>query len=71
MYQTALDELNVIAQETVFVDDNLNNVKGAMKLGINGILLCRNKASYLWNKLLSIGKGYCVINNLNEINDCI
>jgi len=45
MYQTALDELNVLPKEAIFVDDNLKNVVGAMNLGICGVLLCRNKWS--------------------------
>lgn len=71
MYQTSLDELKVAPQKTIFIDDNLDNVQGAMKLGINGVLLCRNKWNYYWNKLISIGKSYVVINNLNEINELI
>ena len=67
MYQTALDELNISPKETIFIDDNLKNIKGAMTLGINSILLCRNKWGYYWNKVQSWGKQYIVINELNEI----
>ena len=67
MYQTALNELELSPQEVIFIDDNLQNCKGAIKLGMNSILLCRNKWVYWWNKLKSLGKKYYVINNLEEI----
>ena len=69
MYLTALDELKLLPQETVFIDDNLVNCKGAMKLGINGILLCRHKLKYYVYKLFSLGKRYKVINNLEQLKD--
>lgn len=69
MYLTALDELKLLPQETVFIDDNLSNCKGAMKLGITGILLCRNKLKYYTYKLFSLGKGYKVINSLEQLKD--
>lgn len=71
MYLTALDELKLLPQETVFVDDNLVNCKGAMKLGIRGIFLCRNKFEYYAYKLFSLGKGYQVINNLEQLKNII
>lgn len=43
MYLTALEELHITAEDAVFVDDNVTNCIGAMKLGIHGILLCRNR----------------------------
>lgn len=67
MYQTALNELELSPQEVIFIDDNLQNCKGAIKLGMNSILLCRNKGLYWWNKFKSLGKKYYVINNLKEI----
>lgn len=67
MYQTALNELELSPQEVIFIDDNLQNCRGAMKLGIKSILLCRNKWVYWGNKLKSLGKKYYVINNLEEI----
>lgn len=69
MYLTALDELKLLPEETVFIDDNLVNCKGAMKLGITGIYLCRNKFRYYAYKLFSLGKGYRVINNLEQLKD--
>lgn len=71
MYITALNELGINAEQAVFVDDNLKNCYGAMKLGIKSILLCRNKWWYLWNKIKSIGKGYRVIYTLNDLEKII
>lgn len=67
MYLKALEELKVLPEEAVFIDDNIINCKGAMKLGINGVLLCRNKLQYFIYKLFSIGKDYEVINNLEQL----
>ncbi|AZV56628.1 HAD-IA family hydrolase [Clostridium sp. AWRP] len=67
MYQTALDELGVLPQNTIFIDDNLKNCIGANKLGIHSVLLCRNKREYISNKVLSIGKKYDVVNNLQQL----
>lgn len=68
MYQTALDELGILPENTLFVDDNLKNCIGARNLGIHSVLLCRNKFEYVLKKLLSIGKGYDVINNLEQLS---
>ncbi|EET85079.1 HAD-superfamily hydrolase, subfamily IA, variant 3 [Clostridium carboxidivorans P7] len=67
MYQTALDELGVLPENTVFIDDNLKNCIGANKLGIHSVLLCRIKFQYVLNKVFSVGKGYDVINNLHQL----
>lgn len=67
MYITALEALNISVEQAVFVDDNLQNCIGAMKVGIHSVLLCRNKWLYLWNKITSIGKGYDVICRLKEL----
>jgi 2-haloacid dehalogenase len=37
IYQIALDRFNIAPSETLFIDDNLRNIKGAEALGINGI----------------------------------
>lgn len=68
MYQTALDELDVLPENAIFVDDNLRNCIGAKKLGIHAVLLCRNKFEYTIKKILCIGKGYDVINNLRQLS---
>ena len=67
MYCTALQELKVNPEETVFVDDSLKNCMGAMSLGISTVLLCRNKQTYIKEKLKSLGQGYKVINNLEQL----
>jgi len=69
MYLKALEELKLLPEQTVFIDDNLINCKGAMKLGIKGIFLCRNKLQYCIYKLFSLGKDYEVINNLKQLKD--
>lgn len=65
---TKEEEYQHLAANAVFIDDNLNNCIGAMKLGIHSILLCRNKYLYIWNKLKSIGKGYDVIYSLKDLD---
>ncbi|MFA6941758.1 MAG: HAD family hydrolase [Clostridiaceae bacterium] len=67
MYQTALDELGVSPENTLFVDDNLKNCIGANKLGIHSVLICRNKFAYILNKVLTNRKEYYVINNLHQL----
>ena len=67
MYNTALQELNVKPEEAIFVDDSLKNCTGALAVGINTVLLCRNKQAFLREKIKSIGKGYKVINDLNQL----
>jgi putative hydrolase of the HAD superfamily len=67
MYLSALNELNVSPDRAVFIDDNLKNCLGAMRLGINAVLLCRDKKYYALQKIVSVGKGYSVIQSLNEL----
>lgn len=71
MYITALNELNVKPDEAVFIDDNLKNCKGAIDVGINAILLCRNKQDCIIEKIKSIGKKYIVINNLYQLDNLL
>lgn len=68
MYLKALNDLNVLPKNTIFVDDNIDNCKGAMELGIYSVLLCRDKLSYVANKVKSINKKYSVINSLTELD---
>lgn len=46
MYQTALNELGVNPNQAIFIDDNLRNCLGAKAIGIQVILLCRDKEQY-------------------------
>lgn len=39
IFQMALDELGVTAQDSVFVDDHPGNIRAAEKLGITGVLV--------------------------------
>lgn len=71
MYLTALENLQINADEAVFVDDSLKNCLGAQAVGIKSVLLCRDKIQYYVNKIKSIGKGYKVIRNLTMIEKYI
>ncbi len=51
MYQTALDELGLSPNEALFIDDNIRNCKGANKLGIDSILLCREWKLHIYSRL--------------------
>ena len=68
MYLTALRELNIEPQEAVFVDDSLKNCFGAIEVGINAVLLCRDKRAYVSSKLKAIRKKCKVINTLNNLD---
>lgn len=37
IYQTLLERYNLKAEESVFIDDNINNVKGAIDMGMESI----------------------------------
>ncbi len=37
IYQLALDRLDVVAEQTIFIDDFVENIQGARELGIHGI----------------------------------
>ncbi|MBQ4266819.1 MAG: HAD-IA family hydrolase [Clostridia bacterium] len=67
MYNTALEELDVKPEEAIFIDDSLRNCVGAIEVGINAVLLCRNKQVYIREKIKSVGKKYRVINNLHQL----
>lgn len=41
MFSTALSELNIKPEEAIFIDDNILNVKAAIKLGMQGIVILR------------------------------
>lgn len=69
MYTTALKELSVEPNEAIFIDDSLKNCKGAEKLGIRSILICRDKEDYLDNK--NKLKDIDVINNFKELLEII
>jgi len=37
IYQLALDQMGVEAEQTIFIDDFIENIEGARELGIHGI----------------------------------
>ena len=40
IFQTALRRFDIKPEESVFIDDNVNNIEGARALGIHGIVFC-------------------------------
>lgn len=67
MYTTALNELGITAEEAIFIDDNFKNCLGAREVGMQAILLCRDKKIYVFEKARSSFKGYKVIKSLEEL----
>lgn len=54
MYRDALNQCGVPASDTVFIDDSLQNLEGAAKLGITPILIAANPASDVESPYLKI-----------------
>ena len=71
MFQAAINEIGVKPQETIFIDDNINNCERAMKLGIKAVFICRNRVIYCVQKICSIKKGYRVIYSLKQLENII
>lgn len=46
IYQKAIDEIGINPENIIFIDDDLDNVKGSIRMGIHGIVLLRNKCIY-------------------------
>jgi len=44
IYRRAIDEIGIEPKNLLFVDDDIDNVKAAIRLGMNGIVMLRNKA---------------------------
>ncbi|WP_334076642.1 HAD-IA family hydrolase [Paenibacillus sanfengchensis] len=65
MYLTALEELELSPEEAVFVDDNVRNCDGAARLGIAGIVLCRDLEQY--RQTVSLNMEYPVVRDMNEV----
>lgn len=66
MYRSALDELDVSPEETIFIDDNIKNCDGAKNLGITSYILCRNWRPYIYYKICH--SSYGIVRNLNEVS---
>lgn len=43
IYKKAIDEIGIVPKNLLFVDDDIDNVKGAIRMGMNGIVIQRNK----------------------------
>jgi len=54
IYELTLNRFNIVAENSVFIDDNLRNIKAAEELGINGIHFESPKALIAQLKKLSI-----------------
>lgn len=54
MYLDALEKSGVRAEETVFIDDSITNLKGAAKCGITPILITANHASDIETEFVKI-----------------
>lgn len=67
MYLSALRELRINPEKSIFIDDNIKNCIGAVECGINAVLLCRDKISYDLQKNEGIKNGYVVMNSLDEL----
>jgi putative hydrolase of the HAD superfamily len=65
MYKSALEQLNVLPEEAIFIDDNVSNCDGAIKLGINSFVLCRDWKLYIYRKLFN--RNYRIIRNLHDV----
>jgi putative hydrolase of the HAD superfamily len=53
-YEHVLNEINLKADETIFIDDSRANIKGAEKLGINCIWTQKGIDKWLWDELKKI-----------------
>lgn len=51
MYLRALEDLNLSAEECIFVDDKVNNCTGARDVGITPVLMCRRRKDYYLYRL--------------------
>jgi len=60
MYHAAINELDIAPHEALFVDDSIENLKGAQEVGIHPILIDRNDD-------LETTDGFTKIKNLSEL----
>lgn len=60
MFNTALSELNIKPEESLFIDDSIKNIEGASKLGIQTILMIRDE-NYKHDT------DHLLIHNLNDL----
>jgi putative hydrolase of the HAD superfamily len=65
MYRTALAELGVKPEEALFIDDNVRNLEGARRLGLQTILMLRDEATSRQHN------GYVCINSLKDLEELL
>ncbi len=59
LFEIAVNELNILPEETVFIDDSESNLDNASKVGFNCVLMDRTGAK--------TDSKYLIIHNLNEL----
>jgi putative hydrolase of the HAD superfamily len=62
MFNTAVGDLNIKPEEAIFIDDNIVNVKAAIELGMQGIVILRGDE-------LKEDTDILCIDNLSELED--
>ncbi|MEG1297144.1 MAG: HAD-IA family hydrolase, partial [Niameybacter sp.] len=67
MYETALEALGIKPEEALFIDDSIGNCEGAIQLGIDAVLLCRDPNAYLEYKKLNTLHVIAGLDELEEI----
>ncbi|MEG0320028.1 MAG: HAD-IA family hydrolase, partial [Niameybacter sp.] len=67
MYETALEALGIKPEEALFIDDSIGNCEGAIQLGIDAVLLCRDSNAYLTYKKLNTLNVIAGLDELEEI----
>ena len=45
IYRRAIDEIGIESKNLLFVDDDTENVKAAIRLGMNGIVMLRHRGT--------------------------
>jgi len=43
IYRKAIEEIGIVPKNLLFVDDDLDNVKAAIQMGMNGVVMLRNE----------------------------
>lgn len=65
MYKIALNELEILPSEALFIDDRIKNCNGALKLGIETIVINRDLKIYFYNKLFN--RNYRILRSFYDL----
>jgi len=71
MYLSALEPLGAKGEESVFVDDSIENLEGAERFSINPVQIARKDNDYTWQFNKSREEKYPKFENLIEIDGYI